>query len=171
MMKLKHNTKHDLHSLDFVTPLTIEECRAILERETTRQRVSLRDNNTFVIERLVALPELLQTDSESAIEVRFKGALEAVENGTRVRGAVTPGTYKQYAEERTGMISLSVLTAIMGAVAVALGAWEIAPILLVVIAVMWGFMIWRWREVRHYPAEVVSWLEQQLASYETKTQA
>jgi hypothetical protein len=171
-VKQKHKTKRDFYRVDFVTTYSVEECRAILQRETARmapdwQRIFLHDDNSFIIERLVTLPVLMQVRSESAVEVCFKGTLEAIENGTRVRGAVSPDSYENYRYLYITAAIVLVIAIIIGVVLIiTLEAWPVFVAIALVMFPLWAFLTWRWREIRWYPLELTNWVRTQLSTRE-----
>jgi len=75
-----------LLSLDFVTALTVDECRACLRQtgDVDGQSVLLQDDDGFAIRRLMG--------DDHKVEVRFWGTLQAVERGTWVWGTVVRDT-------------------------------------------------------------------------------
>jgi hypothetical protein len=172
-MKTRDKTKRDLFRVDFLTAYTVEQCRDILQRETVRmapdwQRIFLRDDDSFVIERLVTLPLLLRVEGENGIEVRFRGTLDAVEKGTRVHGTIMPDTLERYRQARLVMDIGGVLAAITGAIIILIEAWLVLLALGLITLPLWAFMTWRWREIRWYPLELTHWIRHQLESDETQ---
>jgi len=165
--------KRDLNRLDFVTSRPIDECRAVLERETARfapdwQRIFLHDDNTIFVERLVTLPAFMSTSAKPNVEVRFEGTLEPIAAGTRVRGSVTPDFYETYHRERLFAIGVTAVTAVISSIAALSGGWVGGLLLMTITAAVWGLVIWRWREARWYPVQLMNWIREHLAPSPTE---
>ena len=90
MAELDQVQGQQLLSLDFVTALTVDECRACLRQPplVDGQSVLLQDDNGFSIRRLMG-------DDTKQVEVRFWGTLQPVDRGTWVWGTVVRDTGAQ----------------------------------------------------------------------------
>jgi hypothetical protein len=165
--KPKRKRDHINWRLDFVTALTVDECRERLERATARlapdwQRIYLGDDNSFIIERLVTRG-VQGTDYEGAVEIRFKGTLEQVATGTRVRGTITEDTYERLmtAKWLVGVLAVIALT-MLGIAAIVTGTWEILIVAVVVFGLFVAGVTWDWNRTKWYPVQLMNWIRQQL---------
>lgn len=144
--------EQQLLSLDFVTALTVEECRATLRQavDVDGQSVLLQDDDGFAIRRLMG--------DDHNVEVRFWGTLQAVDRGTWVWGTVVRDT----GAEGRARTFLPVLAAIAGLMLVAelvLRADSSALVfwvLLLAVLGVWTVVVWRRRH--RYALRVMNWV-------------
>jgi hypothetical protein len=139
-------------SVDFVTALSLEECRALLQRADPArgQFVSLWDDHSFTVRCCRATPE-------QAV-ARFWGTLEPREHGTWVWGTSIEesGENPEWPSRRT----TTLLIALIVLAAAALTLNDLRPLwiaaLLVAISALWRF--WTWRRRHSEALRVIAWL-------------
>jgi hypothetical protein len=147
-------------ALDFVTALTVEECRDYLEHEDLEgsdytQRASLSKNGYLSIER-----EALPFPSRNPDLIKFEGWLKPVAGGTHVQGAIT---------ERTRAMILPQIQYVFTLLLAVL--WG-GPILLGVSADLWPLLLvfslplllfgWRQWIIKRRVHHLIDWIRDQL---------
>jgi hypothetical protein len=151
MMTDQKRQSQPILSVDFLTALPLDECRARLQQAPARgQRVALWDDNSFTV-------RCCDANSDQA-SVRFWGTLEARERGTWVWGTSIEAApeHPEWPSRRTSVIAFVL-------VVLAVSAWTLndARCLGVAAALLIGVGLWRawtWRR-RHYDAlQVVRWV-------------
>jgi hypothetical protein len=140
--------------VDFVTALSVDDCRARLEEAAARDalQLTLADEGSFALRRAVG-------DSQDA-EVRFWGTLETVERGTWVWGAILEDVVDEDAEDHISPLRAFVVVGLLFLGAEALLRddlrmmffWGGTLVFLAVVAVL----VWR-RTYRHALA-LVNWI-------------
>jgi hypothetical protein len=157
-------------SVDFVTALSLDECRALLERADSArgQFVSLWDDHSFTV-------RCCRTTPEQAV-ARFWGTLEPREHGTWVWGTSIEesGEHPEWPSRRT----TALLIALIVLATAALTLSDLRPLwiaaLVVTIAALWRF--WTWRRRHSEALRVIAWLWETLyvpikEAYPDETQA
>jgi hypothetical protein len=139
-------------SVDFVTALSLEECRALLQRADPArgQFVSLWDDHSFTV-------RCCRPSSEQAV-ARFWGTLEPREHGTWVWGTSIEesGDKPEWPSRRT--TALLIVLIVLAATALTLN--DMRPLwiaaLLVAVSAAWRF--WTWRRRHSEALRVIAWL-------------
>lgn len=141
-------------SVDFVTALSTDECRARLQEAAQRDQLQL----TLADEGIFALRRPFGDDPEA--EIRFWGTLEEVERGTWVWGAILEDMDDEEAEDHISPLRAFVVVALLFLAAEALLRddlrmmvfWGGALIFLAVVAVF------VWRRTYRRALELVTWI-------------
>jgi len=142
-----------LLSLDFVTALTVEECRVCLRQPplVDGQSVLLQDDDGFSVRRLMG-------DENKQVEVRFWGTLQPVDRGTWVWGTVVRDTGAK-GRVQTYVPVMAVIAALFLMAEFVLradsGAIAFWAVLLVVLG-LWTVIVWRRRH--RYALRVMNWV-------------
>lgn len=147
-----------------MTDLTPEQCRAIFERATIYERVTVEwhDDRQFSLTRHA--PVALGI----AIPLNFEGALTEVVGGTRVAGQITPETMQRIERahhlNRWGWLVAAALGLIAALAGVVLDEtppdW---PVLVVVYVAAMGFLAFATHQkIAFLPMAMVSWLDDRL---------
>lgn len=139
-------------SVDFLTALTLDECRArLLQTDPAKgQHVSVWDDHSFTV-------HCCASDTSKAV-ARFWGTLESRERGTWVWGTSiedAPGR-PEWPSRRTTALMIALI--VLAAAALTLNNPQLLLIALVLVAasILWRF--WTWRR-RHFEAlQVIRWV-------------
>jgi hypothetical protein len=118
-MKPKHKTKRDLYSVDFVTALTVDECRDALTQKDLEgsdysQRAHVGESGTFSVERDVKWG--FPPRYGMAFTIQFRGQLGPTDYGTRVHGAITKETLNRLQIGKWGLWVLTAFTLVLALV-------------------------------------------------------
>jgi hypothetical protein len=148
--------QHRFLSVDFVTALTLDECREFLLNsiQAGEQAVTMLDDNSFAVQRRV--------EGEKPKEVRFWGTLETVETGTWVWGTVIQTSEGGRKRSTYGLVFVVVI--LLGLMVDALTRNSLQNVLILSgvlagLAVL-GAVIWRQRN--QYGLQVMSWVYETL---------
>jgi hypothetical protein len=153
MAELNQGQGQQLLSLDFVTALTVEECRAYLRQPSPidGQSVLLQDDDGFAIRRVMR-------DANVQIEVRFWGTLQPVERGTWVWGTVVRDTGEK-GRVQTYVPVLAVIAAlfliaefVLRADAGMIAFWALA------LAALCCWIVIVWRRRHRHALSVMNWV-------------
>jgi len=141
-------------SVDFVTALSVEECRLRLQESADRDQLqlTLSDDEGFTLRRPFG------DDPEA--EVRFWGTLEEVERGTWVWGAILEEAGDEEAEDHISPLRAFVVVGLLFLAAEALlrddlrmmAFWAGALVFLAAAAVI------LWRRTYRHALELVTWI-------------
>ena len=139
-------------SVDFVTALSLDDCRTLLERgdPTKGQFVSLWDDNSFTV-------RCCRPTSEQAV-ARFWGTLEPRERGTWVWGTSIEESGDN--PEWSPRVTKALLITLIILATTALVLHDLRPlwiaVLIVAIAALWRF--WTWRRRHSEALRVIAWI-------------
>ncbi|MBI5958625.1 MAG: hypothetical protein HY866_07820 [Chloroflexi bacterium] len=147
--------QHKFLSVDFVTALPLEDCRAsLLSRPPVDGiQITIQDDNSFAIQHAVS-PDQLRM-------VRFWGTLEVVQRGTWVWGTIIETS----AGSRRSTYGWGLLIAILFIMVVQAGIRDNTQMVLTLVMIILTMLIllaawWRWRH-RHGLA-LLSWVYETL---------
>ncbi len=158
------NEQSALHRANFMTDLTPEQCRAIFERATIYERITVEwhDDRRFSLQRRA--PAALGL----TIPLNFDGTLTEVVGGTRVAGQITPETMQRIERalwlNRRGWLVAAALGPIVMLIGVLLGEtppdW---PVLVGVYVAAMAFLAFvTHQKIAFLPMAMVSWLDDRL---------
>ncbi len=140
-------------SVDFVTALSMDECRTLLQRADPAKGplfVSLWDDHSFTV-------RCCRATSAQAV-ARFWGTLEPRERGTWVWGTSIEeaGDRPEWPSRRTTVLMIALI--ILATAALTLS--DLRPLwiaaLIIAISVLWRF--WTWRRRHSEALRVIAWL-------------
>jgi lipopolysaccharide export LptBFGC system permease protein LptF len=166
-MKQKRKRDHMAWRLDFVTALTVEECRDYLERESLEgswylQQAYVGETGRFSVKRQFTFLRLWRPFYQD-VELQFRGKLQAVEGSTRVRGRLTHDSH-EYLYQAQATLAIAVcllLICLLASVLSGLSPGGFLALLLVggVVLAIFG---WNWYMVQRRSQELVTWIQEQL---------
>jgi hypothetical protein len=159
-------------SVDFVTALTLDECRALLQQVEPGkgQYVSLWDDHSFTV-------HCCGPDQEQAV-ARFWGTLEPREHGTWVWGTTIEEAHDkpEWPSRRTTVLLIALI--ILGAAVITSRDMRLILVgaVLITASLVWRF--WTWQRRHREALRVIGWVWETLyvpikevRADETQTQA
>lgn len=148
--------QHRFLSVDFVTALTLDECRAYLTNslQAREQTVAILDDNSFSVQRRVG--------GEKPKEVRFWGTLETVKDGTWVWGTVIQTSEAGRKRSTYGLVFGVVI--LLGLIVDALMRNSLQSVLILsgVLAALAVLAAVIWRQRNRYGLQVMNWVYETL---------
>jgi hypothetical protein len=163
-MKSKHKAKRDLYSVDFVTALTVDECRDYLTQKDLEgsdysQQAYVGESGYFSVEREVKWGFPPRYGIVFAIQ--FRGRLDPTGYGTRVHGAITKETLNRL---QVGKWGLWLLTAfiLMFALVVAREPLRLFCAVWLLFALILGLFLSYWYVAYTRTNALVDWVRDQL---------
>jgi hypothetical protein len=149
--------------LDFITALTVNECREALEDKSGRrllawEQVYVSENTPFS----VALPITVLSLKSQSVKVLFVGHLDTTGGGTRVHGEIDGESRQRLAAFQWEFLLISLALVFAGLLAVSSRGWGALAVIVLAAALIPGAAYQRWKILEEHTYDLVDWVRDQL---------